>query len=300
MDDIEAQRVVEESKQASKLLIRDHLSEHLARNPDSTFVSWIAALHPENVALDPRLEIHEGNEWLDVWQEVSNGRNRCCWSSCCCCSSRDSDGTILPQSGWGWTLGRLVDILIALIEGLVALLLMLSTLSIVVAVEVPTSYFAASEFYCRDLSRRLNTYAFMPCFVPAKLLQVFFWLCGKVLFVTQMVIIETLAVSGFFACGIIVLSLSHGKWMHAKLRRVAQVTRNAFQSCRKCCQEDGARHQAHETSGLAENTKAVTTNTRTAPVANDSSLSHPQAIYIELPNNACPLDDDFDKVIDRL
>ena len=65
--DMEAQRLVAETVQASRRLMLDHLGEHLLRNPDATYASWIAALHPDNVQLDHRL-VQEGNEWLSAWQ----------------------------------------------------------------------------------------------------------------------------------------------------------------------------------------------------------------------------------------
>jgi hypothetical protein len=65
-ESIKAQ-ALEESRQ----VIRSHLAQHLANNPDASYVSWIAALHPENVKLDPRLCGDQGNEWLNVWKELS-------------------------------------------------------------------------------------------------------------------------------------------------------------------------------------------------------------------------------------
>ena len=44
-----------------------HLREWRARNPDETFTAWIASVHPENVQLDPRMNIEE-NPWKLVWE----------------------------------------------------------------------------------------------------------------------------------------------------------------------------------------------------------------------------------------
>ena len=70
-------RMMQESRDASRQVIKSHLSTHLARNPDANFKSWIASLHPENVTLDPRLENAnpEENEWLAIWAEAVSGRD---------------------------------------------------------------------------------------------------------------------------------------------------------------------------------------------------------------------------------
>jgi len=66
-NDMEAlQAMRDASNAASRDLLKGHLSHHLSQNPDSSFVSWIAALHPENVTLDHRMTI-AGNDWLEVW-----------------------------------------------------------------------------------------------------------------------------------------------------------------------------------------------------------------------------------------
>ena len=54
-DDAALVRQRDEAVDACREMIRGHLSDHLIRNPDATFVSWIAALHPENVEMDARL-----------------------------------------------------------------------------------------------------------------------------------------------------------------------------------------------------------------------------------------------------
>ena len=44
-----------------------HLREWRARNPDESFTAWIASIHPENVQLDPRMDIKD-NPWKLVWE----------------------------------------------------------------------------------------------------------------------------------------------------------------------------------------------------------------------------------------
>jgi hypothetical protein len=54
-------------------LIERHLSHHLSENPDSSFVTWIATLHPENaeVTIDQRFFV-PGNAWWTVYEEAKN------------------------------------------------------------------------------------------------------------------------------------------------------------------------------------------------------------------------------------
>eukprot|EP00440_Ansanella_granifera_P035475 gb/GFBE01038480.1/.p1 GENE.gb/GFBE01038480.1/~~gb/GFBE01038480.1/.p1 ORF type:complete len:152 (+),score=15.58 gb/GFBE01038480.1/:1-456(+) len=73
--DLEAAQLIAETNAAARQVIIDHLEEHLLRNPDASYASWIAALHPDNVQLDQRL-LQEGNEWLEVWNSNSRGADK--------------------------------------------------------------------------------------------------------------------------------------------------------------------------------------------------------------------------------
>lgn len=69
--DLECQEAAEAARQQGRNMIRSHLQDHLVRNPQSTFVTWIATLHPENatVSIDPRFFI-PGNPWLTVYEDM--------------------------------------------------------------------------------------------------------------------------------------------------------------------------------------------------------------------------------------
>lgn len=62
--DIEAEAMAAQAQQQGVDLIRGHLSTYLEHNPEASYVSWIATLHPENaeVTIDPRFNI-PGNPW---------------------------------------------------------------------------------------------------------------------------------------------------------------------------------------------------------------------------------------------
>jgi hypothetical protein len=70
-EDAEAQEEADEAVEQGTTLIRSHLSNHIAENPGSSFVTWIATLHPENadVTIDQRFLI-PGNPWWTVYEEA--------------------------------------------------------------------------------------------------------------------------------------------------------------------------------------------------------------------------------------
>jgi len=66
-----ASRAMAETNEASQSIIRAHLQRHLEQNPDASYKSWIAALHPENVTVDPRLSRDSPeNAWMNIWREA--------------------------------------------------------------------------------------------------------------------------------------------------------------------------------------------------------------------------------------
>ena len=58
-EEAEAQAAVTASREAGIATIRNHCEHHLISNPTSTYVTWIATLHPENahVTIDSRFLI---------------------------------------------------------------------------------------------------------------------------------------------------------------------------------------------------------------------------------------------------
>ena len=66
---VEAARAVEQGT----TLIQNHLSNHLDQNPDSSFVTWIATLHPENasITIDTRFLVPD-NPWWTVYEECKH------------------------------------------------------------------------------------------------------------------------------------------------------------------------------------------------------------------------------------
>jgi hypothetical protein len=67
--DEEAEAEAVEARRQGTELIDDHLSHHMDQNPDSSYVTWIACLHPENaeVTIDERFLV-PGNPWWTVYE----------------------------------------------------------------------------------------------------------------------------------------------------------------------------------------------------------------------------------------
>jgi hypothetical protein len=69
--DREATEQAARARQLGTSIVRSHLQTHLHNNPDSSFVTWIATLHPENasITIDDRF-FFPGNPWQMVYEEV--------------------------------------------------------------------------------------------------------------------------------------------------------------------------------------------------------------------------------------
>lgn len=67
--DEEAEAEAAEARRRGTELIEGHLSHHMTQNPDSSYVTWIACLHPENadVTIDERFLV-PGNPWWTVYE----------------------------------------------------------------------------------------------------------------------------------------------------------------------------------------------------------------------------------------
>ncbi|CAB9526584.1 expressed unknown protein [Seminavis robusta] len=73
LSDEAAEMEAEFARRQGTELIEHHLSHHMSQNPESSYVTWIATLHPENaqVAIDHRFFV-PGNPWWTVYEEAKN------------------------------------------------------------------------------------------------------------------------------------------------------------------------------------------------------------------------------------
>jgi len=71
MKNVSEDRKPQSSTPPSPQKLQDHLSSHLASNPDSSYVTWVATLHPESadLVIDERFFV-PNNIWWAVFEEA--------------------------------------------------------------------------------------------------------------------------------------------------------------------------------------------------------------------------------------
>lgn len=72
--DEEARAQAAQAVEQGTTLIREHLASHMHANPNSSYVTWISTLHPENasVTIDTRFLI-PGNPWWTAYEDCKPG-----------------------------------------------------------------------------------------------------------------------------------------------------------------------------------------------------------------------------------
>lgn len=72
--DEEARAQAAQAVEQGTTLIREHLANHMDANPNSSYVTWISTLHPENasVTIDTRFLI-PGNPWWTAYEDCKLG-----------------------------------------------------------------------------------------------------------------------------------------------------------------------------------------------------------------------------------
>jgi hypothetical protein len=212
-------------------LIRHHLNHHLEQNPHSTYVTWIATLHPENavVAIDPRFLI-PNNPWLTVYEDaVQHHRS----------NSSNDDGT--PTSAViidsphdddkGNVCGRR-----GLLDLIVGWSLTIAAVLVTFSLELVAMYLLFSIWLCFKTTSKdrggcfgppLNILKLIP-FCICHLILAIFILLNAVVFVLSILAVEMIAAISFLICTLFSLSCKVGLDHHQRTRRIAHLIRWAF------------------------------------------------------------------------
>mmetsp|Transcript_13263 Transcript_13263/g.23753 ORF Transcript_13263/g.23753 Transcript_13263/m.23753 type:complete len:316 (+) Transcript_13263:94-1041(+) len=238
--DEEAQAFASAARDQGIATVRHHCDQHLEQNPDSSYVTWIATLHPENarVVIDPRFLI-PNNPWMAVYEEASDdlrkgGRH---YFS----DDATSDTTVSPaptappldddkdndddqEAAAGTKLGR------SLIDVLIGAFLLLFSVSFTFSFELAASYCYLSYWLCSKIVASCsprNMYTSLPLLVAFTIGQSFHLMDILLLFVST-IVVESIAAANYLLCTIFACSHSNGKSMHQITRKLPHLIRWAF------------------------------------------------------------------------
>jgi len=254
MSDVEANRMKTESVKASKDLIKDHLVEHLVQNPNATYQSWVAVLHPENahVELDQRMW-NEGNAWLTVWKEVAASGSSCCPRRFRSNTSEEASSTNggLIDITVGALLMCVVAIATILLDGVGCGLLQLAWVCGAMARRMPRAFeplphsaptqgMLAAPLLLQSFLQLLflgaaGLFQLLSVFLALILafLQLVFMVVAGACMLIAVIFRELVALIGLVICGLLSLSPSQGWRTSQQIRKVAHETHTAM--CNAFC-----------------------------------------------------------------
>jgi hypothetical protein len=230
--DIEAEAEASEARQRGTELIREHLRSHLTQNPSSSYVTWIATLHPENatVQIDPRF-LKPDNPWLTVYEETKfynggGGGN----------AAIHADAVINEQEQtrtYAGFLDLIVGMAIALAGALSTFIIELSALLVHYMANVFEALTSLSSHYA------WSKYSFGLLWL---LLEKVLRLVECILLFASIMIIEILAAVSWLVCGLLGMSSDVALAAHQRTRRLSHFTRWAsrrrfFKDHREVAQE---------------------------------------------------------------
>jgi len=228
--DEEAQVVVEQARQEGISVIENHCRQHLSNNPQSSYVTWIACLHPENaqVSIDPRFLI-EGNPWLTVYEEAKedlqknqgrvaaaddvvvvspsphSGEDNKTEKNEKCCSS----------GGGGF------------IDYLIGSSLVLAAVTASITFELACIYCYFSYWLCNKITDKCSPPAIFTClpFSITYVLAKVFLLLDIVLLWSSILVVESIAGANYITCTILSCSHRRGRSIHQTTRKLSHLIR---------------------------------------------------------------------------
>lgn len=229
------------AREAGIASIRDHCESHLALNPTSSYVTWIATLHPENavVTIDQRFYTPD-NPWLVVYSEVkeellrrknptTTGENLAAPTAPTDVASSpsrsstsqqgESSGDELSHSQESSTNTKTFQG--SCLDSIIGSALVLSSIMATFMIEL-----IAAVCY-------LHYWLFIKIPIVytcgiAYLIARVFQLLDMILLLSGVTVVECIAVANYIIVTILSLSHSQGKVMHQSTRKLPHVTRWAF------------------------------------------------------------------------
>ena len=244
IEDEEAQALATAAQQQGITTIRNHCVHHLAHNPDSSYVTWIATLHPENatVVIDSRFMI-DGNPWLVVYEQVKDDLHKGRVGAVTSVPQAppgggapplaedgnedgDSDESEAKETKWGG--GGLLDFIIGCS-------LVLSSVAASFAIELVASYCYFSYRLCDKIANTCSPPGVFTClpFLIAYFLGKVFQLVDASLLLVSIIVVEVMATCNYFLCTVLACSRGRGREMHQLTRKFPHLVRWAFRKRRR-------------------------------------------------------------------
>ena len=238
--DEEAQAVALAAQEEATASIREHCESHLSLNPASSYVSWIATLHPENahVSIDSRFLI-PGNPWLTVWEEAkdqfqkkSGGR---AYDDVLVTPTAPPDPSDSPAADAVHGQeddsnqharkceGSFLDFMIS--SALVILCVAASFVFEFVAAYCYLSYWLCMKIV--EMCSPPNLFTLIPFFI-AYVIGASFQLIDMLLLLVGVIFVESVAAANYVVVTILACSHRRGKKMHHLTRKLPHMTRWAF------------------------------------------------------------------------
>lgn len=234
--DEEAQAAAAAARLEATASIRQHCESHLSLNPQSTYVSWIATLHPENahVTIDSRFMI-PGNPWLTVWEEAKDELQK----------RSDYDDVVVTPTAPPDPASSATNNVIhghddshhhvrkcegSILDFIIGNVLVLLSVAATFAFELAASYCYISYWLCMKVVEVFsppNIITLFPFFI-AYLIGSCFQLIDMLLLLIGVIFVETVAVTNYIIVTILAFSHRRGKKMHQLTRKLPHMTRWAF------------------------------------------------------------------------
>mmetsp|Transcript_538 Transcript_538/g.760 ORF Transcript_538/g.760 Transcript_538/m.760 type:complete len:341 (-) Transcript_538:224-1246(-) len=250
--DVEEAAMAAETRAEGHRFIREHLGQHLTQNPNSSYITWVATLHPENatVTIDPRFLI-PGNPWMILYEQALYQQHTVATPITSTTNNNNNDDDVggnTPPMVTGVPVDQhqdhqpkdktAVDYMgghAGLFDLVVGMALQLAAIAGTIVIEIGClscfvlgimSFNTAKYFGKKNNS---NCITFLPRLV-ANLLFVVLRLVDASLLLASILLVEALAASAWLLCSILACSTKVGSMCHQKIRRLAHLARWA---CRR-------------------------------------------------------------------
>lgn len=218
--------------------IRQHCQQHMSQNPTSSYVTWVATLHPENaqVSIDPRFLI-AGNPWLaayeETWEGIQKGRRQPIISTAI--SPDPSAPQLHDKKDFNENKDevhpeRETTRFNGFLDFVLGSALVLTSVLSSIVIEICATYAYLSYWICYKIEKRCSPpgwFSWLPLFI-AFVIGRSFQLIDILLLFVSVIIVESIAAINYIVCTIFACSHDVGKNMHQTTRKGSHLIRWNF------------------------------------------------------------------------